>query len=166
MAPCLASGCNRTTPGAHVAKAQIGKPGGGGGSGVAVRGDRAVGLGAGLDKGQLAGAASVGLDWSEPKRIPGVVNGSAPWTVKFPMCEPPLLSKQDMFDACRAAGVEPPRLYELGFSQNNFYWTSRDARGRWHEILKADRLPDPSFAMLRTHAGSLGLSGLLRRSKL
>jgi hypothetical protein len=41
----------------------------------------------------------VGIDWSEAHRTPAIVNGWAPWTVRFPMCEPPLLSKQDMLDA-------------------------------------------------------------------
>jgi hypothetical protein len=66
----------------------------------------------------------VGIDWSEAHRTPAIVNGWAPWTVRFPMCEPPLLSKQDMLDAARAVGLTPPRLYELGFSHNNFYWTT------------------------------------------
>ena len=46
-------------------------------------------------------------------------HGWAPWTVRFPMCDPPYLSKEDMLDAARAAGLTPPRLYELGFSHNN-----------------------------------------------
>jgi hypothetical protein len=61
----------------------------------------------------------VGIDWSETRRIPAIVHGWAPWTVRFPMCDPPYLSKQDMLDAARAAGLQPPRLYELGFSHNN-----------------------------------------------
>jgi hypothetical protein len=35
-------------------------------------------------------------------------------------CVTPYLSKEDMLDAARAAGLTPPRLYELGFSHNNF----------------------------------------------
>jgi hypothetical protein len=66
----------------------------------------------------------VGIDWSESRRTPAVERGWAPWTVRFPMCDPPYLSKQDMLDDARAAGLEPPRLYELGFSHNNFYWTT------------------------------------------
>ena len=50
----------------------------------------------------------VGLDWAEPKRKPGVVHGWSPWRVEFPMCDPPLLSKQDMLDACLARGVARP----------------------------------------------------------
>ena len=61
----------------------------------------------------------VGVDWSEAHRTPAIVEGWSPWPVRFPMCEPPRLSKQDMLDAARAAGLTPPRLYELGFSHNN-----------------------------------------------
>jgi hypothetical protein len=61
----------------------------------------------------------VGIDWSEAHRTPAIVRGWAPWTVRFPMCDEPHLSKQDILDAARAAGLQPPRLYELGFSHNN-----------------------------------------------
>jgi hypothetical protein len=61
----------------------------------------------------------VGIDWSETRRIPAIERGWAPWTVRVPMCDEPHLSKQDMLDAARAAGLTPPRLYELGFSHNN-----------------------------------------------
>jgi len=61
----------------------------------------------------------VGIDWSETRRVPAIEHGWAPWTVRFPMCDPPYLSKQDMLDEARAAGVTPPRLYDLGFAHNN-----------------------------------------------
>nr|WP_030500980.1 hypothetical protein [Micromonospora purpureochromogenes] len=61
----------------------------------------------------------VGIDWSEQHRTGAVEAGWRPWPVVFPMCQPPLLSKQDMLAECRALGIEPPRLYELGFSHNN-----------------------------------------------
>ncbi|MEV0220691.1 hypothetical protein [Streptomyces sp. NPDC050704] len=35
------------------------------------------------------------------------------------MCNPPHLTKDEMLDQARAAGLEPPRLYELGFGHNN-----------------------------------------------
>jgi hypothetical protein len=39
--------------------------------------------------------------------------------VRFPMCDPPHLSKQDMLDWCSSLGITPPRLYRYGFSHNN-----------------------------------------------
>ncbi|MEW1734400.1 hypothetical protein AB0346_00420 [Nocardia beijingensis] len=61
----------------------------------------------------------VGLDWAERRREPGVVHGWAPWRVEFPMAEDPYLTKEQMLDDCRARGLVPPRLYELGYSHNN-----------------------------------------------
>jgi hypothetical protein len=61
----------------------------------------------------------VGIDGSEQHRTTGIAHGWAPWPVTFPMCEPPLLSKADMLRECRALGIDPPRLYQLGFSHNN-----------------------------------------------
>lgn len=66
----------------------------------------------------------VGIDWSETRRIPAIERGWAPWTVRFPVCDPPRLSKQDMLDVARDAGLEPPRLYELGFSHIFRAWRS------------------------------------------
>jgi hypothetical protein len=61
----------------------------------------------------------VGIDWSEQRRTRAIEAGWQPWPVVFPMCAPPLLSKADMLAECRALGIQPPRLYELGFSHNN-----------------------------------------------
>jgi hypothetical protein len=61
----------------------------------------------------------VGIDASEERRTAAIVGGWAPWTVRFPLCEPPFLSKQHMLDQARTAGLEPPRLYAFGFSHNN-----------------------------------------------
>ncbi|WP_243726222.1 hypothetical protein [Actinomadura rubrisoli] len=61
----------------------------------------------------------VGIDWSETRRLPAIVKGWAPWTVRFPMCDEPHLTKRQMLDWARALDVTPPRLYELGFAHNN-----------------------------------------------
>src|SRR5262249_49669999 len=58
----------------------------------------------------------VGIDWSETRRTPAIIRGWTPWTVRFPMCDPPHLPKQDMLDWCTSLGITPPRLYRLGFS--------------------------------------------------
>lgn len=59
-----------------------------------------------------------GIDWTEQHRIEGLVQRS-PWQCSFPLNEPPYLSKSDMLDICRGRGIEPPRLYSLGFPHNN-----------------------------------------------
>jgi hypothetical protein len=83
----------------------------------------------------------VGIDWSESRRVPAIVRGWAPWTVRFPMCDPPYLSKQDMLDAARAAGITPPRLYELGFSHNCGGVCVRGGQKHW--AAPAGGLPRP-----------------------
>ena len=35
------------------------------------------------------------------------------------MCDPPYLLKREVLAQMRAAGIEPPRLYAMGFSHNN-----------------------------------------------
>lgn len=61
----------------------------------------------------------VGIDWTEEHRFTRVRERVAPWHVEAPMCEPPYISKLDMLAALRSAGIEPPRLYGMGFSHNN-----------------------------------------------
>lgn len=61
----------------------------------------------------------IGIDWTELHRLPAIENGWAPYPVKAPMTEPPLLDKDDMRAACEAAGIEVPRLYRAGFPHNN-----------------------------------------------
>jgi hypothetical protein len=61
----------------------------------------------------------VGIDWSETHRLPAIGHGWAPWPVRFPMCDPPHLSKQDILDWCTSLGITPPRLYRYGFGHNN-----------------------------------------------
>jgi hypothetical protein len=61
----------------------------------------------------------VGLDWTEPHRIPAVRNGWAPWPVEFPLTEPPFRDKEQLNAEARALGLEIPRLYGLGFAHNN-----------------------------------------------
>jgi hypothetical protein len=61
----------------------------------------------------------VGIDWSEAHRLAAVSRGYAPWRVGAPLTQPPYLSKEDMIEAAREAGLTPPRLYSLGFKHNN-----------------------------------------------
>jgi hypothetical protein len=61
----------------------------------------------------------LGIDWSESHRIERLRPRKLPYRYEAPMCDPPYLTKQDMLDVCRGYGVEPPRLYEMGFMHNN-----------------------------------------------
>lgn len=78
----------------------------------------------------------VGIDWSEQRRVPAIEKGWAPWQVRFPMCEPPYLTKQDMLDWAQAEGLRPPRLYEQGFAHNNCFGVCvRAGQRQWRHLL-------------------------------
>lgn len=61
----------------------------------------------------------VGIDWTEEHRMAAVRKAHDPFLVEAPMLAPPLLSKADVLAAMRARGLEPPRLYALGFQHAN-----------------------------------------------
>ena len=78
----------------------------------------------------------VGIDWSEQRRTPAIERGWTPWTVRFPMCEPPYLTKEQMLDWARAEGIEPPRAYAEGFSHNNCFGACvRAGQRQWLHLL-------------------------------
>ena len=62
---------------------------------------------------------AIGIDWTEIHRIKAIEKAYKPWQTVFPMCEPPYMSKAQMIDWARDCGVDPPRLYALGFAHNN-----------------------------------------------
>lgn len=79
----------------------------------------------------------VGIDWSEAHRTPAIERGWAPWQVRFPMCEPPHITKTAMLDHARALGVRPPRLYDLGFTHNNCGGACvRAGKKQWTHLLR------------------------------
>ena len=61
----------------------------------------------------------VGIDWTEEHRLPKVKNGWAPWRIEAPLCEEPFVVKAQLLDDLKARGIEPPRLYGMGFPHNN-----------------------------------------------
>jgi hypothetical protein len=76
-------------------------------------------------------------------RIPAIARNWKPWRVQFPLCnkhEPPR-TKEQLLDEARAVGIEPPRLYALGFAHNNCGGTCvRAGQRQWKHTL--DVLPD------------------------
>ncbi|WP_344516043.1 hypothetical protein [Dactylosporangium maewongense] len=79
----------------------------------------------------------VGIDWSEQLRTPGIERGWKPWAVRFPMCEPPDLTKAQMLDWARAEGIEPPRAYANGFAHNNCFGACvRAGQQQWRHLLQ------------------------------
>jgi len=61
----------------------------------------------------------VGIDWTETHRLEAVARGYAPWKIAAPLTVEPYLTKEQMIELCRDEGIEPPRLYALGFKHNN-----------------------------------------------
>ncbi len=83
----------------------------------------------------------IGIDWTETHRRPAIVKAYQPYTVLFPMCDKPYLSKQDMMDWARERGLQPPRLYALGFAHNNCGGGCvRSGQGQFRKLLEI--MPD------------------------
>lgn len=63
----------------------------------------------------------VGIDWTEKHRYTRLAARWQPagWSYVAPLCGPPYLLKRDLLAWARDFGLEPPRLYALGFTHNN-----------------------------------------------
>lgn len=61
----------------------------------------------------------IGVDWSEEHRLPAIRRNYEPYEVEAPLCSPPYLDKDEVLRALRKRGIEPPRLYDLGFAHAN-----------------------------------------------
>lgn len=61
----------------------------------------------------------LGFDWSEIHRAERAAGYWDPWRVESPLCDRPYLEKSELLTELKAQGIEPPRLYGLGFSHNN-----------------------------------------------
>lgn len=76
-------------------------------------------------------------------RIPAIARNWKPWRVSFPLCakREPARTKTELLNEARALGIEPPRLYALGFAHNNCGGTCvRAGQRQWKHLL--DTLPD------------------------
>jgi hypothetical protein len=61
----------------------------------------------------------VGIDWSESHRLPSIERNYLPWRASAPLTDAPYLSKETMIEWAQSEGLDPPRLYALGFVHNN-----------------------------------------------
>lgn len=61
----------------------------------------------------------VGIDWTEEHRLAGIERAYLPYKAEAPLCAAPYLDKEQILEAMRAQGLDPPRLYALGFPHNN-----------------------------------------------
>ncbi|ADL47656.1 hypothetical protein [Micromonospora aurantiaca (nom. illeg.)] len=85
----------------------------------------------------------IGLDASprDRRRAPAIATGWRPWTSRFPLLDPPQLTKQEQLDYARQLGLHPPRLYDLGLPHNNCGGACvRAGKHHWARLLHV--LPD------------------------
>lgn len=91
----------------------------------------------------------VGIDWTEEHRYERlrVRYQQIGWNFLAPLCERPLLSKEQILKWMEAEHLLPPRLYRLGFAHNNCggfcckagqasfarLWEEMPERYLWHE---------------------------------
>ena len=61
----------------------------------------------------------VGIDWTEIHRLPAIERNYQPYKAEAPMCDPPYLDKRQVLADLRSRGIEPPRLYGMGFAHAN-----------------------------------------------
>lgn len=63
----------------------------------------------------------VGIDWTEIHRFDRLkkIKDKEGWTYEAPMTEAPYTDKNEMIELLKAEGIEPPRLYAMGFAHNN-----------------------------------------------
>lgn len=61
----------------------------------------------------------LGIDFTEQHRSPAIERNWDPYVVVQPMMWRPFLYKQDIIEDLRQSGINPPRLYAMGFSHNN-----------------------------------------------
>jgi len=59
---------------------------------------------------------ALGIDWTEEHRFTRAAPRWLPWELWAPLCEEPFVEKGDLL---LSAGIQPPRLYALGFPHNN-----------------------------------------------
>lgn len=61
----------------------------------------------------------LGIDWTEEHRTKKPRENWAPYPVFFPLCEEPLIFKDEIIWQLESLGIELPELYKLGFAHNN-----------------------------------------------
>jgi 3'-phosphoadenosine 5'-phosphosulfate sulfotransferase (PAPS reductase)/FAD synthetase len=79
----------------------------------------------------------LGIDWTEEHRTASPKRNWAPYTVEFPMCDEPYVTKDEMLAELEKLGIEIPRLYKMGFSHNNCGgFCVRAGQGHFINLLK------------------------------
>lgn len=61
----------------------------------------------------------VGIGWEEEHRLERIRENWKPYQVEAPMIDPPFMEKSDIIKVLETMGIDPPRLYAMGFPHNN-----------------------------------------------
>lgn len=61
----------------------------------------------------------VGIDWTEKHRIERLRKVMTPWRFEAPMCDAPLMTKQQMHEWAEREGLNMQRLYRMGMPHAN-----------------------------------------------
>lgn len=79
----------------------------------------------------------LGIGWEEPQRKNAITTNWVPYTVEFPLCDPPYYHKQDLVKELEADGIALPALYLDGFSHNNCSGQCvKGGQGHWVRLLQ------------------------------
>lgn len=79
----------------------------------------------------------LGIDWTEIHRWERAREHYKPYRCEAPLCEPPYIDKPDMLRHLEEEGIEPPRLYRMGFPHNNCGGACvRAGVAQWLHLLK------------------------------
>ncbi|MFD6540637.1 hypothetical protein [Streptomyces goshikiensis] len=71
-------------------------------------------------------------------RAAAITRNWAPWKVEFPLLDGPDRTKAELLDELRERGLEPPRLYAMGFEHNNCGGACvRAGQKQWRHLLEA-----------------------------
>lgn len=82
----------------------------------------------------------LGIDWTEEHRTNAPRKNWAPFKVEFPLVDDMTFNKIDIMKALESEGIEPPRLYAMGFAHNNCGgFCVRAGQGHFVNLLEKNR---------------------------
>lgn len=81
----------------------------------------------------------LGFDWTEEHRLERSRPHWEPWLIEAPLCSAPYLTKWQILDELRDAGLQVPKLYQQGFPHNNCGGACVKAgHASWKRLLQHD----------------------------
>lgn len=83
----------------------------------------------------------LGFDWTEPERHERSVEHWKPYRIESPLLHPPYIGKPELLATFQEVrGIEPPRLYGLGFHHANCGGACvRGGQAQWALLLRVNR---------------------------